>query len=300
MTQSISIADFIVKTEDGFMPSDRENIVLDRYLSKELKELRDKYKDEKNDRASLRIKMFLTPAPSRRFTQRGVVPMRELKTTSDLTTSMFNLITDWLLSVLADEEMAESFEQFVESKFPDIFASADKLARFAQRLEDKRDIMHRNPSKALNAFGACFWAVKPTYVTEGKCNVVRATDDSIILEFEPIPEHLRCGRTRSTFYKLYPLSEEAPVTGMIALRGVAGNQFLMYHGHGHIRTVPYHEMSDAIRSFAKKKSDELEAIAKSLLAVHCGQKFMNMLDQIRSKQKIDDIITQAKQNDRKK
>nr|BAL63094.1 nonstructural protein 2 [Porcine rotavirus B] len=299
MSESISWADFIVITEDGFMPSDRESNVLDRYLSKEQKDLRDKYKDEKNDRASLRIRMFLTPAPSRRFTQRGVVPMREIKTQADITTSMFNTITDWLLSILADEEMAESFEQFVESKFPDVFASADKLSRFAQRLEDKRDIIHRNPSKALNAFGACFWAVKPTYVTEGKCNIVRATEDALVLEFEPVPEHLRCGKAKSTFYKLYPLTDDAPVTGMLALRGVAGNHLLMYHGHGHIRSVPYHEIPDAIRSFAKKKPDELDTIAKSPLAVHCGQKFMTVLDQIRSKQKIDDIIQQAKQSDRK-
>nr|BAL63097.1 nonstructural protein 2 [Porcine rotavirus B] len=300
MTQSISLADLITKTEDGFMPSDRENLVLDKYLSKDQKVLRDEYKNEKNNRSALRIKMFLTPAPSRRFTQRGVVPMRELRTQTDITSSLVNVVTDWLLSILSDDEMADSFEQFIESKFNDIFASADKLARFAQRLEDKRDILHRNPSKALNAFGACFWAVTPTYAIEGKCNIVRATDDALVLEFEPIPEHLRCGKARSTFYKLYPLSDEAPVTGMLALRGVAGNQLFMYHGHGHIRSIPYHEIGDAIRSFAKKSQDELDAIAKSQLAVHCGQKFMTILDQIRSKQKIDDIIQTAKQSDRKK
>nr|BAL63085.1 nonstructural protein 2 [Porcine rotavirus B] len=300
MTQSISLADFIVKTDDGFMPSDRDCIVLDRYLSKEQKELRETYKDEKNHRASLRVKMFLTSAPSRRFTQQGVVPMRELKTSADIPSSLLNIITDWLMNVLSDEENQEMFEEFINSKFPDILGSADKLARFAQRLENKRDIIHRNFSKAMNAFGACFLAVKPTYATEGQCNVVRATDDAIILEFQPIPEYFRCGRSRSTFYKLYPLSEEQPVTGMIALRGIAGNQFIMNHGHGHLRTVPYHELADAVKSFAKKDKDTLELIAKSPLSAQCGSKFLDMLDGIRSKQKIEDVITKAKTFEKKR
>nr|BAL63091.1 nonstructural protein 2 [Porcine rotavirus B] len=300
MTQSISLADFITKTDDGFMPSDRECNVLDRYLSKDQKELRETYKDEKNHRASLRVKMFLTSAPSRRFTQQGVVPMRELKTNADIPSSLLNIITDWLMSVLSDEENQEMFEEFISSKFPDILGSADKLARFAQRLENKRDIIHRNFSKAMNAFGACFLAVKPTYATEGQCTVVRATDDAIILEFQPIPEYFRCGRSRSTFYKLYPLSEEQPVTGMIALRGIAGNQFIMNHGHGHLRTVPYHELADAIKSFAKKDKDTLELISKSPLSAQCGSKFLDMLDGIRSKQKIDDVITKAKTFEKKR
>lgn len=300
MTQSVSLSDFIVKTDDGYMPSDRECVVLDRYLSKEQKELREEYKDAKNDRAGLRIKMFLSPSPSRRFTQHGVVPMREIKTGADIPSSLQSIITEWLLNLLQDEENQEMFEDFINSKFPDVLASADKLARFAQRLEDKRDVLHKNFSKAMNAFGACFWAIKPTYATEGKCNVVRATDDSIILEFHPVPEYFRCGKSKSTFYKLYPLSDEQPVNGMIALKAVAGNQFFMYHGHGHVRTVPYHELSDAIRSFARKDKETLENIAKSPLAAQCGSKFLDMLDGIRAKQKIEDVITKAKAFEKKR
>nr|ANN82141.1 non-structural protein 2 [Rotavirus B] len=300
MTQSVSLSDFITKTEDGYMPSDRECVVLDRYLSKDQKCLRETYKDEKNNRSELRVKMFLSPAPSRRFTQHGVVPMRELRTSTDIPSSLQTIVTEWLLNILQDEEVQEMFEEFIRTKFPDIFASADKMARFAQRLEDKKDIIHQNPSKALNAFGTCFWAVTPTYATEGKCNIVRATDDSIILEFLPIPEYFRCGKSRSTFYKLYPLSEEQPVNGMLAMRSVAGNQMLMYHGHGHIRSVPYHEIADAVRSFAKKDKETIEAIVKSPFSAQCGNKFMDMLDGIRSKQKIDDIIAKAKTFEKKR
>nr|CAI30287.1 nonstructural protein 2 [Human rotavirus B] len=294
MTQSVSLSDFIVKTEDGYMPSDRECIALDRYLSKEQKELRETFKDGKNDRAALRIKMFLSPSLSRRFTQHGVVPMREIKTNTDIPSTLWTLVTDWLLNLLQDEESQEMFEDFISSKFPDVLASADKLARFAQRLEDRKDVLHKNFSKAMNAFGACFWAIKPTFATEGKCNVVRATDDSIILEFQPVPEYFRCGKSKATFYKLYPLSDEQPVNGMLALKAVAGNQFFMYHGHGHIRTVPYHELADAIKSFARKDKETLENISKSPLAAQCGSKFLDMLDGIRSKQKIEDVILKAK------
>nr|AFP25391.1 nonstructural protein NSP2 [Human rotavirus B]AFP25392.1 nonstructural protein NSP2 [Human rotavirus B] len=294
MTQSVSLSDFIVKTEDGYMPSDRECVALDRYLSKEQKELRETFKDGKNDRSALRIKMFLSPSPSRRFTQHGVVPMREIKTNTDIPSTLWTLVTDWLLNLLQDEENQEMFEDFISSKFPDVLASADKLARFAQRLEDRKDVLHKNFSKAMNAFGACFWAIKPTFATEGKCNVVRATDDSMILEFQPIPEYFRCGRSKATFYKLYPLTDEQPVNGMLALKAVAGNQFFMYHGHGHIRTVPYHELADAIKSFARKDKETLESISKSPLAAQCGSKFLDMLDGIRSKQKIEDVILKAK------
>nr|ADF57890.1 nonstructural protein NSP2 [Human rotavirus B] len=294
MTHSVSLSDFIVKTEDGYMPSDRECVALDRYLSKEQKELRETFKDGKNDRSALRIKMFLSPSPSRRFTQHGVVPMREIKTNTDIPSTLWTLVTDWLLNLLQDEENQEMFEDFISSKFPDVLASADKLARFAQRLEDRKDVLHKNFSKAMNAFGACFWAIKPTFATEGKCNVVRATDDSMILEFQPIPEYFRCGRSKATFYKLYPLTDEQPVNGMLALKAVAGNQFFMYHGHGHIRTVPYHELADAIKSFARKDKETLESISKSPLAAQCGSKFLDMIDGIRSKQKIEDVILKAK------
>ncbi|APU94726.1 NSP2 [Rotavirus B] len=294
MTHSVSLSDFIVKTEDGYMPSDRECVALDRYLSKEQKELRETFKDGKNDRSALRIKMFLSPSPSRRFTQHGVVPMREIKTNTDIPSTLWTLVTDWLLNLLQDEENQEMFEDFISSKFPDVLASADKLARFAQRLEDRKDVLHKNFSKAMNAFGACFWAIKPTFATEGKCNVVRATDDSMILEFQPVPEYFRCGRSKATFYKLYPLTDEQPVNGMLALKAVAGNQFFMYHGHGHIRTVPYHELADAIKSFARKDKETLESISKSPLAAQCGNKFLDMLDGIRSKQKIEDVILKAK------
>ncbi|AKA40843.1 non-structural protein 2 [Rotavirus B] len=294
MTHSVSLSDFIVKTEDGYMPSDRECVALDRYLSKEQKELRETFKDGKNDRSALRIKMFLSPSPSRRFTQHGVVPMREIKTNTDIPSTLWTLVTDWLLNLLQDEENQEMFEDFISSKFPDVLASADKLARFAQRLEDRKDVLHKNFSKAMNAFGACFWAIKPTFATEGKCNVVRATDDSMILEFQPVPEYFRCGRSKATFYKLYPLTDEQPVNGMLALKAVAGNQFFMYHGHGHIRTVPYHELADAIKSFARKDKETLESISKSPLAAQCGSKFLDMLDGIRSKQKIEDVILKAK------
>nr|AFP25394.1 nonstructural protein NSP2 [Human rotavirus B] len=294
MTHSVSLSDFIVKTEDGYMPSDRECVALDRYLSKEQKELRETFKDGKNDRSALRIKMFLSPSPSRRFTQHGVVPMREIKTNTDIPSTLWTLVTDWLLNLLQDEENQEMFEDFISSKFPDVLASADKLARFAQRLEDRKDVLHKNFSKAMNAFGACFWAIKPTFATEGKCNVVRATDDSMILEFQPVPEYFRCGRSKATFYKLYPLTDEQPVNGMLALKAVAGNQFFMYHGHGHIRTVPYHELADAIKSFARKDKETLESISKSPLAAQCGSKFLDMIDGIRSKQKIEDVILKAK------
>nr|ADF57867.1 nonstructural protein NSP2 [Human rotavirus B] len=294
MTHSVSLSDFIVKTEDGYMPSDRECVALDRYLSKEQKELRETFKDGKNDRSALRIKMFLSPSPSRRFTQHGVVPMREIKTNTDIPSTLWTLVTDWLLNLLQDEENQEMFEDFISSKFPDVLASADKLARFAQRLEDRKDVLHKNFSKAMNAFGACFWAIKPTFATEGKCNVVRATDDSMILEFQPVPEYFRCGRSKATFYKLYPLTDEQPVNGMLALKAVAGNQFFMYHGHGHIRTVPYHELTDAIKSFARKDKETLESISKSPLAAQCGSKFLDMIDGIRSKQKIEDVILKAK------
>lgn len=300
MTQSVSLGDFVVKTDDGYMPADRECSMLDRYLSKDQKELRETFKDEKNNRPDLRIKMFLSPAPSRRFTQHGVVPMREIKTSTEIPSSLQSIITDWLLDLLKDEDIQEMFEEFISTKFSDVFASSDKISRFAQRLEDKKDIIHKNPSKALNAFGCCFWAVTPTYATEGKCTVVRATDDAIVLEFQPVPEYFRCGKSRSTFYKLYPLSEEQPVNGILALRSVAGNQFLMNHGHGHIRSVPYHEVADAVRSFAKKDKDTLEAIVKSPLSAQCGSKFMDMLDGIRSKQKIEDIITKVKTFEKKR
>lgn len=300
MTQSVSISDFIVKTDDGYMPADREFKQLDLYLSKEQKELREKYKDAKEGRADLRKEMFMRASPSRRFTQHGVVPMRELRTQTDIPSMLKTTITNWLLKLFEEEETMELFEQFFNERFPDVFASGDKLARFALRLEDKDDLIHRNAAKALNAFGACFHAIKPTFATEGQAQVVRATDDGIVLEFKPVPECYRVGRSRATFYKLYPLTEEIPVQGFVALKHVAGNHVFMYHGHGHVRTVPYPELGDAIISLSKKSKDELEKIAKSPLAVQCGAKFVEIMDGLRSGMKIEEIIKKAKTFEKKK
>nr|AHZ32873.1 non-structural protein 2 [Rotavirus G] len=299
MTQSVSIADFIVKTEDGYMPSDRECKVLDRFLSREQKAIREEYKSRTGMKCDLRKKMFMLTAPSRRFTQEGVVPMKELKSKTDIPSAVKRLITDWLLKTLEDDDVCEVFEDVFENKFPDVFASSDKISRFAMRLENENDLIHKNVSKAMNAFAACFHAIKPSFATEGKCTVARACEDSIILEFPVIPEHLRIGQVRGVFYKLYPLSDDLPTQGFLALKHVSNNQFQMYHGHGHVRTVPFSEVPEAVRSFAKKQKGELEKIAKDQLAVQCGQKFIKMIDDIRAGRKIEEVISDIMRFDKK-
>nr|AXF38738.1 MAG: non-structural protein 2 [Ruddy turnstone rotavirus] len=299
MTQSVALGDFIVKTDEGYMPSDRDCYQLDRFLSKDQKKLRESFKDTKDGRADMRKEMFLTSNPSRRFTQRGVVPMREIRTNTEIPSMLKSKITEWLLKTLEDEDTCEMFEEFVRTKFPDIFASSDKLARFALRLDDQEDLLHKNLTKALNAFGACFAAIKPTFATEGKSSVVRATDDGIVLEFLPVPEQYRIGKGKQTFYKLYPLSDDVPVQTFIALKHVAGNHLFAYHGHGHVRSVPYSEVPDMIRSMSKKTKNELDEISKNPLTVQCGPKFVEIVDSLRTGMKIEEIIKKATTFDKK-
>uniref|UniRef100_Q0H8C2 Non-structural protein 2 n=1 Tax=Rotavirus X (isolate RVX/Human/Bangladesh/NADRV-B219/2002/GXP[X]) TaxID=348136 RepID=NSP2_ROTB2 len=291
----VSLADFIVKTDEGWIPSDNCP-ALDRFKTKTEKELLDSIKREGADRASIRKQLFLTPISNKRLTQIGGVPVRDIRTSTTIPSSTRNLITDWLLNIFNDEESGEEVENAIASKYPDIFCSADKISRVAQRLENRRDRVHEDGFRILSA---TMLAIDSDIATEGKCEIVRATEDAIIAKFEPVSEHLCIGNPRGVFYKAFPIKKEQPmVYGIKALLGISNRDFIMNHGHGHLRTVPYSEINNAIRSFAKKNEAEIKRIRSDSLSPNAGEKFINMCDMLLQKEKIETIIAKIMKNDK--
>nr|WBV74304.1 NSP2 [Bat RVJ-like rotavirus BtSY1] len=298
MSSSVSLSDFIVKTEDGWMPSDTACEALDRFTTKEEKALKDEYYKQGSDRQSLRLKLFMTPACKKRMTQKGVVPVRELRSGSQIPSAVKRMITSWLLEMFNDEDNGETVEEYVTKKFPDILISSDKLSRLAQRLEDKEDLIHE--SVGFQSLAAAANATNSTIATEGKCDVVRATEDAIIAKFTPIPEHLVIGKNRGIFYKAFPVKKDEPmIYGVKALSGLSSRDFIMNHGHGHLRTIPYGEIPDAIRSFARKSRDEISRIRSDPLTPNAGDRFLTLIDMIQQSDKIENIITKILKFDKK-
>nr|ANN82287.1 non-structural protein 2 [Rotavirus H] len=296
MSIKVSLADFVVKTEDGWIAAD-VCPALDRFKTKEEKELLESLKKDGADKSQIRKQLFLTPIPNKRFTQLGGVPVREIRTTTPIPSAAKSLVTDWLLGLLNDEEAGEKIEASILKKYPDIFCSADKISRIAQRMENKRDLIHVNAFKVLSA---TMLAINSDIATEGKCEVIRATDDAIIARFDPVPEHLCIGNPRGTFYKAFPVKKEEPmVYGVKALVGISNRDFIMNHGHGHLRTVPYQEINNAIRSFARKSEQEIRRIKSDLLTPNAGDKFISMCDMILSKEKIETVVAMVMRHEKK-
>nr|WBV74315.1 NSP2 [Bat RVJ-like rotavirus BtSY2] len=298
MSLSVSLADFITKTEDGYVASDTSCEALDRFVTKEEKQLKDKYYNPESNRSEIRKQLFLLPSCKKRLTQKGVVPVKELRSGVPIPAATRKLITDWLLEMFNDDEANEQIEKHILEKFPDVLCSADKISRVAQRLEDPSDLIHSAVS--FQTLAATFLACNSTIATEGACTIVRATEDAIICKFEPIPEHLAITRARSTFYKAFPVTKNEPmIYGIKAMSGLSGRDFIMNHGHGHLRTVPFIEIAGAIRSFSKKSKEEINKIRSDPLTPNAGERFLSMLDMLFQGEKIDDIIKRTMKFDKK-
>nr|WBV74444.1 NSP2 [Bat RVJ-like rotavirus BtSY3] len=197
-----------------------------------------------------------------------------------------------------DDDAIEEIEKYITDKFPDVLCSADKLSRVAQRLEDSNDLIHQ--SVGFQTLASTFLACNSTIATEGACTIVRATEDAVICKFEPIPEHLAITRAKSTFYKAFPVNKNEPlIYGIKALSGLSGKDFIMNHGHGHLRTVPYNEIPNAIRSFARKSREELNKIKSEHLTPNAGDRFLTMLDMLFQSEKVDDVIKRIMKFDKK-
>lgn len=296
MSIRVSLADFIVRTDEGWISSDHCE-ALDRFQTKKEKDLKEAYKNDSADRADIRKQMFLTPITSKRITQCGGVPLREIRTGTTIPSATRILITDWLLEMFNDEDAADKIEEYITKNFPDVFFSADKCSRLAERLECKRDLIH---TRGFNVLCATVLATNSTIATEGKCQIVRATEDAIIAVFNPVPEHLCIGAPKMTFWKAFPIKFSEPmVYGVKALYGISGRSFIMNHGHGHLRTVPYSEIASALRSFAKKDSKEIQRIKSDPLTPNAGDKFMKVCDMLLQKEKIENIIAMVMKSDKK-
>lgn len=287
MSIRISLADFIVKTKEGWLPAD-SNDALRRFKTQQEKSLLESYRKDGADRPGIRKQLFMLEIPSRRISQVGGVPVKEIQTNTPIPSSTKSLIQSWLLEMFNDEEMGEKVEEYVVKSFPDVLCSADKLSRIAQRLEDPKDLIHQMGMKVLSA---AMLAVDSTIATEGKCEIVRSTDDSIIAKFDPVPEHLRIGAPRATFYKAFPVEKDNPmIYGVKALSGLSNRDFIMNHGHGHLRTIPYTEIPNAVKSFAKKNESEIRKILSDSLTTSAGDRFTSMCDMLLQKEKIETII----------
>ncbi|APQ41748.1 NSP2 [Rotavirus J] len=298
MALKASLADFVVKTDDGYIPSDTSCEALDRFNTKEEKALKDAYYKQGADRAEIRKRMFVTPGCSRRMTQHGLVPVKELRSGSAIPSALKKLITKWLLDMLNDEDNGETAEKYIIDKFPDVLISADKLSRLAQRLEDDSDLIHESVGFQTLAAAAC--AIPSTVATEGKCEIVRATEDAIIARFDPVPEHLNMARHRGTFFKAFPVNKNEPmVYGVKALSGLSNRDFIMFHGHGHLRTVPYNEIPDAIKSFSRKQKEEITKIMSDPIANNAGDRFLSMCNMILQSEKIETIIQKTMKPEKK-
>uniref|UniRef100_A0AB38ZK67 NSP2 n=1 Tax=Crocidura shantungensis seadorna-like virus 2 TaxID=3139546 RepID=A0AB38ZK67_9REOV len=224
--------------------------------------------------------MLFTPISTRRLTQLGGVPLVEIRTRTRIPTCVRKLIVKWLLNMLNDEEIGKQVEDRMMNKMTDVFFSADKLSRICQRLEDEDDVIH-DLNNSINAMLVACNAINSSISTEGKCDIVRATEDAIIAKFDMIPEHLIIGTARKTFYKAFPVDKNTPMMhGASAMLALSNRDFIMNHGHGHLRTIPYHEIESAIHSFMKKTKDEIYKIKNDIHTPMAGERFKIMLDMI--------------------
>ncbi|UKG23813.1 NSP2 [Rotavirus L] len=296
MASRVGVADFVVKVKDGeWGPSNVDCEALDRFNSVEEKDLRTKFKMERADKATVRKEMLFTAACSRRITQTGIVPLPEIRTKTRVPTAVKCLITKWLLGLLNDEDNGKEIEQRLKKKMTDVFFSSDKLSRLCMRLEDETDLIH-DPVNSLNALLVATNSIDSTIVTEGKCDIVRATEDAIIAKFDPIPEHFLIGKQRKTFYKCFPVEKKtAMLKGAAAMLAISNRDLIMFHGHGHLRTIPYHEIEDAIYSFSKKDKNELREIRGHVQTPAAGERFKIILDMLESGSTVKEITTRIQQ-----
>ncbi|AKA63269.1 NSP2 [Rotavirus I] len=292
MALKLSLSDFVTRNDDGnFIPSDLSGEPLSRYMTKDEKSVRDDLKAEKGPRGKIRVKLFLMQSCKLRRTQKGIVPLNELKSGNNPTSTLKALFTPWLLNLLNDEETQEQVIAYMEDKFEDIFVSSDKLARVCLRLEDKDDVIHTDPELAVKTFFCMCNAMNSTIATEGKCEIIRATEDGIIVKFDPLPENFTVGKSKGTFYKMFPVNKDTiPVQAFKALSYVSGRDIIMYHGRGHVRTVPFNEILGCVYGLSNKSKDDLIKIKSDPLCSASGEKMVAIADMLISGEKPQEIL----------
>nr|AYH64828.1 NSP2 [Rotavirus I] len=301
MALKLSLADFITLNHDGeFVKSDCTTDALNRFMTKDEKAVREELRSDRTGKGRHRVKLFLTPACKLRCTQKGIVPLNDLKSQNAPTSSMKTILIPWLLKMLNDEETHEQVIAYIEEKFDDVFFSSDKCGRVCQRLEDPDDIIHDDPDVAIKTFFAMCNAMNPSIATEGKCDIVRATEDGIIAEFNPLPEHLTVGRARGKFYKMFPTSSDnVPINAIKALVYLSNRDLLVYHGRKHIRSVPFHEISNTVFGMSNKSKEELQRIKNDPLCAAAGEKSVALVDMLLAGEKTNEIIKRLSQRSAK-